>query len=145
MAGKNPAKCVFCKYNTTPELLEYQDDQVMAFKDIRPRGKVHLLIVPKVHVGPVTTLNSDHVDLINHMEQVSNTLVPPDRPKRRVGFHVPPMISQYHLHLHVMDEVPWYWRWQFPIGRFGRKNFYYSIDKARDLASSVSPPTQSSS
>ena len=43
--------CLFCLIinKEIPATIVYEDDQVLAFKDISPKAPVHLLLVPKVH------------------------------------------------------------------------------------------------
>jgi histidine triad (HIT) family protein len=49
---------VFCRIvaRTTHADVEYEDDLVMAFKDIYPKAPIHLLIVPKRHISSITTM-----------------------------------------------------------------------------------------
>ena len=44
--------CIFCKIvkKEIPASIVYEDDELMAFKDINPIDKVHLLIIPKQHI-----------------------------------------------------------------------------------------------
>ena len=44
--------CLFCKIanKQIPAELVYEDDQVMAFKDISPQAPVHQLVIPKQHI-----------------------------------------------------------------------------------------------
>ena len=44
-------KCVFCKIlrGEIPSAKVYEDDEMLVFKDIEPKAKVHLLAVPKDH------------------------------------------------------------------------------------------------
>ena len=43
--------CLFCKIarGEIPSQKVYEDDDVVAFKDIHPAAPVHLLIIPKQH------------------------------------------------------------------------------------------------
>jgi histidine triad (HIT) family protein len=45
--------CIFCKIvrGEIPSKKAYEDDDVLAFHDVRPQAPVHLLIIPKAHVG----------------------------------------------------------------------------------------------
>lgn len=51
-------KCVFCQIvaGLSPSKKVYEDDHVLAFWDIRPRAKVHLLVIPKQHVRSLQEL-----------------------------------------------------------------------------------------
>ncbi len=56
--------CLFCKIaaGDIPSSKVYEDDRVLAFRDIAPQAPVHILVIPKQHipsVGAVTTENSD--------------------------------------------------------------------------------------
>lgn len=44
--------CLFCRIvaRQSPADIEYEDDQVVAFKDIYPKAPVHVLIVPRRHI-----------------------------------------------------------------------------------------------
>jgi histidine triad (HIT) family protein len=45
----------------------YEDDQLMAFKDINPAAPVHLLVIPKIHVPTLSETNASHVELLGKM------------------------------------------------------------------------------
>ena len=48
--------CIFCKIinREIPSDIVYEDDEVIAFKDIRPVTPVHILVIPKKHISHVT-------------------------------------------------------------------------------------------
>jgi histidine triad (HIT) family protein len=48
--------CLFCKFirKEIPTRVAYEDDEVLAFHDIHPQAPVHVLLVPKRHLGTVT-------------------------------------------------------------------------------------------
>ncbi len=50
--------CLFCRIiaRENPADVEYEDDAVLAFKDIYPKAPVHILIVPKRHIPSIMTL-----------------------------------------------------------------------------------------
>ena len=53
----NPS-CIFCKIiaDKAPSKKVFEDDRVLAFWDIKPRAKVHMLVIPKQHVSNLTEL-----------------------------------------------------------------------------------------
>ncbi|ADE13271.1 histidine triad (HIT) protein [Nitrosococcus halophilus Nc 4] len=61
--------CIFCKIieGKIPATLVYEDDQVIAFKDIHPKAEVHLLLVPRTHIPSLNELEIKHEGLISHM------------------------------------------------------------------------------
>jgi histidine triad (HIT) family protein len=50
--------CIFCKlaHGEIPTNLVYEDEAVVAFQDMHPKAPVHVLIVPKIHVGNIEEL-----------------------------------------------------------------------------------------
>ena len=61
--------CIFCKIimGQIPTELLYEDDHIVVFKDIFPKAKVHLLLVPKIHVPSLNALSDEHTDLVSHL------------------------------------------------------------------------------
>lgn len=58
--------CLFCKIvdGTIPSEAVYQDDRCYAFADIHPQAPVHILVVPREHVGSLAdTDKQDRSDL----------------------------------------------------------------------------------
>ena len=53
--------CVFCRIvaRQSQADVEYEDDAVLAFKDIYPKAPIHLLIVPKRHIASLNDLTRE--------------------------------------------------------------------------------------
>ncbi len=68
--------CVFCKIvaGEIPSDILYQDEEVIAFRDINPIAPTHLLIVSKKHIPSLLHLTDAEVPLIGHMAKVANQL-----------------------------------------------------------------------
>ena len=52
-------KCLFCKMVAgviKPDVV-FEDDTVLAFRDINPQAPVHILIIPKVHIATLNDLD----------------------------------------------------------------------------------------
>jgi histidine triad (HIT) family protein len=47
-----------------PATIEYEDDEIIAFKDISPAAKVHILIVPKKHIATLNDADEDDAQLL---------------------------------------------------------------------------------
>ena len=58
--------CPFCRIvsRQSPADIEYEDDSVLAFKDIYPKAPVHVLIVPKRHIASIMAMQDDDAALI---------------------------------------------------------------------------------
>ena len=61
--------CLFCRIaaGEIPAERVYEDDQVVAFKDIHPKATVHLLVVPRRHLASLEDLTAEHDGLAGHM------------------------------------------------------------------------------
>ena len=61
--------CLFCKIEKgeIPSDQVYQDEEIIVFRDISPKAKVHLLVVPRKHVASLNELLPDDSDLISKM------------------------------------------------------------------------------
>lgn len=60
--------CLFCKISkgeTDTEFL-YEDDQLVVFPDLYPKAKIHLLVVPKIHIASVSELTSDNEGIMGY-------------------------------------------------------------------------------
>lgn len=61
--------CIFCKIikGEIPCDKVYEDDKVLAFKDINPEAPVHVLIIPKSHIESLNELTEENSDIISHI------------------------------------------------------------------------------
>lgn len=61
--------CLFCKIaaKQIPSSVVYEDDELMAFKDINPAAPVHLLVIPKIHVPTLSECDASHTELLGKM------------------------------------------------------------------------------
>ncbi|MCK9221605.1 MAG: histidine triad nucleotide-binding protein [Limnochordia bacterium] len=68
--------CLFCKIATgqVPADKVYEDELVVAFKDINPQAPVHLLIIPRKHIPSVTEIKEDDLTLVGHIHHVAAKL-----------------------------------------------------------------------
>ena len=68
--------CIFCQIvdGKIPGDIVYQDEEVIAFRDINPVAPTHLLIIPKKHISSLAHLADAEAPLIGHMVKVANQL-----------------------------------------------------------------------
>lgn len=67
--------CLFCKIvaGNIPSTKVYEDDQVLAFRDIHPQAPVHVLVIPKHHIPTLDDLTeSDREEMGYLLERVSH-------------------------------------------------------------------------
>ena len=100
--------CVFCKIarGLIPAKKIYDDNEVMAFHDIRPQAPVHFLLVPKTHVATLYDAGPEHQPALGKMLALAGRLA---REAGAVdGFRT--IINNgrvghqevYHVHMHVL-------------------------------------------
>lgn len=61
--------CIFCKIiaGDIPSTKVYEDDKILAFKDINPMAPVHVLVIPKVHIASCDEINSENSAVVAHI------------------------------------------------------------------------------
>jgi len=61
--------CIFCKIikKEVPAVVVYEDNDVLAFKDVRPLAPVHILIIPKKHIETVNDFKEKDAEMIGQM------------------------------------------------------------------------------
>ena len=61
--------CLFCKIiaGEIPSTKVYEDDKILAFRDIAPQAPTHILVIPKEHIGGVDELNENNAAVVSHI------------------------------------------------------------------------------
>ena len=69
--------CIFCKIinREIPKDFNYESDTIVVFPDINPAAEIHLLIVPKQHIGEIKDLGKGQGNLLEDVYGVVNKLV----------------------------------------------------------------------
>ena len=99
--------CLFCKIiaGDIPSTKVYEDDKVLAFKDINPMAPVHILIIPKVHIEGANALDSDNVGVVSDImltaRRIAEELGLSEgwRLVTNVGEHGGQTVKHLHFHL----------------------------------------------
>ena len=81
--------CIFCKIikKEIPSTIVYEDDDVIAFRDINPVAPVHVLVVPKKHIASLTDLKEEDQNLIGKIYLTINKIAEMEKIKEN-GFRV---------------------------------------------------------
>ncbi|OQX94930.1 hypothetical protein B6I21_08080 [candidate division KSB1 bacterium 4572_119] len=61
-------RCIFCEIvrGDLPAEIIYQNDKVIAFRDIRSQAPEHILIIPKEHIPTLNDLSTEHKELMGN-------------------------------------------------------------------------------
>jgi diadenosine tetraphosphate (Ap4A) HIT family hydrolase len=120
-------ECLFCKIIKREEegSIVYEDDKFVVFKTIAPITHTHLLVTPRQHI---TNLHSPEMNglfgaqLVKDMVEIGKKALGPEyADNAQYCFHVPPLNSIDHLHLHAIaspEQMSWlsaskYWQGTF--------------------------------
>jgi len=68
--------CIFCKIGAgeMPADILYQDEKVIAFRDVNPLAPSHLLVIPRKHIPALTHLSGEDTSLLGDMANIANQL-----------------------------------------------------------------------
>jgi len=103
--------CIFCQIinKEIPAEIIYENDEMIAFNDIHPKTKTHILIVPKKHIDTIKDMDESEEDevLVGKMVLKARDIA---REKNLDGyqllFNVGKSAGQiiFHIHLHLMSN-----------------------------------------
>lgn len=102
------AGCIFCRIvrGEIPAGKVYEDDEILAFKDIHPARPVHVLVIPKKHIESLAHVTEEDTPVLGRMLAIANRIATeqgsPDGFRiiintGRIGHQEVP-----HLHIHIV-------------------------------------------
>lgn len=100
--------CLFCKIlrGEIPSKKVYEDEDVLAFHDLRPMAAVHFLIIPKAHVATLYEAGAAHHQALGKMLALAGTLAKKEGAADgfRSIINTGRVAHQevYHVHMHVI-------------------------------------------
>lgn len=103
--------CIFCKIiaGDIPAKIAYQDDDMLAFHDIRPSAPVHLLLIPKRHIASLADAKAEDTELLGKLlakvPQLAKEQGLEAGFKTQINTGVAGGQEVFHLHLHVMGRT----------------------------------------
>lgn len=101
--------CIFCRIaqRQVPANVLMEDADTMVFKDVNPKAPTHLLVVPKTHLGGVSTLEEKDIEMVGKLVQTARKAAEKAgvsetgyRLVFNVGKHSGAEVN--HLHLHIL-------------------------------------------
>ena len=66
------SNCLFCRIiaGEIPSAKVYEDDTVLAFRDIAPQAPTHILVIPKAHISGVSAITPENSAVVAHIFEV---------------------------------------------------------------------------
>ena len=101
--------CIFCEIiaGNIPGKNVYEDDEILAFRDINPVAPVHILVIPKKHINSLVELNKEDELIVGKIYTVINKIAKQEKIDKK-GFRVvvncgeDGMQEVKHLHFHLL-------------------------------------------
>ena len=100
--------CLFCKIvrGEIPSTKVYEDELVLAFRDIAPMAPTHILVIPKAHIASVNEVNAENAAIVAHIFTVIPRVAAAE--KLEGGYRVVSNCGAdagqtvHHLHFHIL-------------------------------------------
>ncbi len=102
-------ECLFCRIvaGEIPAERLYQDDAVIAFRDVNPQAPFHCLVIPRRHIATLNDVTPDEAELVGRLLVVAARIAS-EHGHAEDGYRVAMNAnhhggqSVYHIHLHVL-------------------------------------------
>lgn len=101
--------CLFCKIiqKEIPADFLYEDEKCVVFKDIHPKAKTHLLLVPKKHVSSIAEMQEGDEQIVGHLIRCAKVLA---EKSGISGYNLQINVGKdggqviFHIHVHLMSN-----------------------------------------
>ena len=100
--------CIFCKIaeGVIPSTKVYEDESILAFRDIAPMAPTHILVIPKCHIPSVAAITAENSEVVRHIFEVIPQIAAAEGLVNgyRVVSNCGPDAGQTvpHLHFHIL-------------------------------------------
>ena len=100
--------CIFCMIaeGKIPSTKVYEDETILAFRDIAPMAPTHILVIPKAHIGSVAEITGDNSGVVAHIFEVIPAIAKAEGLEN--GYRVVSNCGDdagqtvHHLHFHIL-------------------------------------------
>lgn len=108
--------CIFCKIanGEIPADMVYQDDDVIAFRDLNPQAPLHVLIIPRKHIATTNDIQPEDAELMGKLYLVAKQIAQ-DEGVAEDGYRCVINCNRhggqavYHIHLHLLGKRQMGW------------------------------------
>lgn len=108
--------CIFCKIisGDIPGDIVYQDDDVLAFRDLNPQAPTHVLVIPRKHIATTNDLQPEDAQLVGKMLLAARHVAKEDgiaESGYRTVLNCNEGAGQsvFHIHLHLLGGRQMTW------------------------------------
>ena len=108
--------CLFCKFvsgEIKPNIV-FEDDEVLAFRDVNPQAPTHILVIPKRHISTLNEIRPNDTELIGKLYLAAQQVAKEEgiaEPGYRTLINCNAEAGQtvFHIHLHLLGGRPMGW------------------------------------
>lgn len=108
--------CVFCKIaaKAIPSKTIFEDEEIIAFEDIKPQAPVHIIVIPKRHIEKASDLTQADIGIIGRLILVAKE-IGKKKDARDSGFRIVINCGRdagqevFHLHAHLLAGRKFTW------------------------------------
>jgi len=108
--------CLFCKIikRQIPSKTVFEDDEVMAFEDIKPQAPVHIIIIPKAHIETLASAAEGDTVMVGRLVMTAKEIAKSkgiDSTGYRVVINCNKDAGQevFHIHAHLLGGRKFKW------------------------------------
>jgi histidine triad (HIT) family protein len=105
--------CLFCRIvnKALPADMVFEDDEMLAFRDINPQAPIHVLVIPRRHIATVNDLADDDAALVGRLVLRARAIaremgIADDGYRLIVNCNADGGQTVFHLHVHLMAGRP---------------------------------------
>lgn len=103
--------CIFCMIaeGKIPSTKVYEDERILAFRDINPQTPVHVLVIPKAHIASVDEVTPENSAVVAHIFETIPKIAAAEGLTR--GYRVISNVGEdgaqsvRHMHFHILGGV----------------------------------------
>lgn len=108
--------CLFCKIikKEIPASTVYEDERIIAFKDINPQAPVHVLLIPKEHYASLNDIPEEKKDMLSHLLLKAREIARENKIAEK-GYRIVLNTAResgqevFHIHLHLLGGRQMTW------------------------------------
>jgi histidine triad (HIT) family protein len=101
--------CIFCKIanKDIPSQVVFENENILAFKDLSPQAPVHILVIPKKHISSINEINNENSSVVAEIFQAINQIAKQENINES-GYRVISNCGEdgcqsvHHLHFHIL-------------------------------------------
>jgi histidine triad (HIT) family protein len=97
-----------------PVDIVYEDDDVVAFRDVSPQAPTHVLVIPRIRIPTLNDLQPEHAELVGKLFLAASKIaeqegIAQDGYRAVINCNAAGGQTVFHLHLHLIGGRPMRW------------------------------------